>query len=344
MSELVEIARALRDLQKQVAALQRLEQGSGGGGGLDFDDIHGLGTTTLALADEFAIYDVDATGAKKVTTQEVWDSINKLADGVPGLGDRFPYYDGVTPIAKKSSMASFFNSINDLDDTPIADVTNDYLIYFDGDEFLTAKTNTTDIFAAIKTIDGASSGLDADLLDGNEATAFAAASHAHSGADITSGTVADARIDSAITRDSEVMSIVLANDGSGSGLDADTVDGAHLDTLARRTIIATTDSAAAAIDISQLSMTPVTVPAGGYVTLPNEARFLLAHRTGGSNTSHCLIHLGVGGTIGNIAASGINLTNTGNDCIYWDAGSSTYRIGNNSGGVRTWRVLLIRGS
>ncbi len=49
--------------------------------------------------------------------------------------------------------------------------------------------------------------------------------HVHSGADITTGTVADARIDAAITRDSEVMSIVLANDGTTSTLDADLLDG-----------------------------------------------------------------------------------------------------------------------
>jgi len=41
--------------------------------------------------------------------------------------------------------------------------------------------------------DGAASGLDADLLDGSSSAAFAAASHAHSAADITSGTLAIAR-------------------------------------------------------------------------------------------------------------------------------------------------------
>jgi hypothetical protein len=38
--------------------------------------------------------------------------------------------------------------------------------------------------------DGASSGLDADMLDGFHAASFAAATHAHSAADITSGTLA----------------------------------------------------------------------------------------------------------------------------------------------------------
>lgn len=42
--------------------------------------------------------------------------------------------------------------------------------------------------------DGAGSGLDADLLDGLSSTAFATASHNHSAAELTSGTLADARV------------------------------------------------------------------------------------------------------------------------------------------------------
>lgn len=61
--------------------------------------------------------------------------------------------------------------------------------------------------------------------DHNHTGIYAAASHTHSGADITSGAVAEARIDAAIARDSEITSTVLANDGSGSGLDADLLDG-----------------------------------------------------------------------------------------------------------------------
>ena len=42
--------------------------------------------------------------------------------------------------------------------------------------------------------DGSGSGLDADLLDGNHASAFAASSHTHAASDVTSGTFATARI------------------------------------------------------------------------------------------------------------------------------------------------------
>ena len=56
--------------------------------------------------------------------------------------------------------------------------------------------------------------------------------HAHAGEAITSGTVADARIAGTLARDSEVMTIVLASDGAGSGLEADTLDGASSEQFA----------------------------------------------------------------------------------------------------------------
>jgi hypothetical protein len=61
--------------------------------------------------------------------------------------------------------------------------------------------------------------------DHNHTGIYAPISHAHAGEDITSGTVAEPRIASSITRDSEVFSLVLASDGSGSTLDADLLDG-----------------------------------------------------------------------------------------------------------------------
>jgi hypothetical protein len=64
-----------------------------------------------------------------------------------------------------------------------------------------------------------------NLLDGLDSTDFASSSHSHSGADITTGTVAEARIDALLARDSEVFGIVTAADGSASGLDADLLDG-----------------------------------------------------------------------------------------------------------------------
>ena len=71
----------------------------------------------------------------------------------------------------------------------------------------------------------AANAANADQLDGRDSTSFANATHAHTGTDITSGAVPEARIDTLVTRDSEVMPIVKSNDGANSGVDADTLDG-----------------------------------------------------------------------------------------------------------------------
>jgi hypothetical protein len=62
-------------------------------------------------------------------------------------------------------------------------------------------------------------------LGGQTSDAFAPAAHSHAGEQITSGTVADARVAGTIARDAEIMPAVLAADGAGSGLDADLLDG-----------------------------------------------------------------------------------------------------------------------
>ena len=54
----------------------------------------------------------------------------------------------------------------------------------------------------------------ADQLDGKDSAEFANATHAHSGADINSGTVAEARIDNSIARDSEVSNSFIQGRGA----------------------------------------------------------------------------------------------------------------------------------
>lgn len=63
--------------------------------------------------------------------------------------------------------------------------------------------------------------------DGSGLTDVTPAPHSHAGEDVTSGTVAESRIDAAIARDSEILPSVLAGDGAGSTLDADLLDGNH---------------------------------------------------------------------------------------------------------------------
>ena len=83
---------------------------------------------------------------------------------------------------------------------------------------------------AAATISGDGRGLtnvDADTLGGNNASAFAPTAHLHDGSAIVSGEVGEPRIDKDLARDIEVLPIMLASDGSGSGLDADLLDGLH---------------------------------------------------------------------------------------------------------------------
>lgn len=66
-----------------------------------------------------------------------------------------------------------------------------------GSNVVTAGTYTAaDVLSKLLTVDGAGSGIDADLLDGQSSAAFAAASHNHAASEITSGTVATARLGS----------------------------------------------------------------------------------------------------------------------------------------------------
>ena len=58
--------------------------------------------------------------------------------------------------------------------------------------------------------------------------------HGHAGDDIVSGAVADARVAATLTRDTEVMTIVLAGGGAGSTRDADLLDGLHGQSSQRR--------------------------------------------------------------------------------------------------------------
>jgi len=91
--------------------------------------------------------------------------------------------------------------------------------------------------------------------------------HSHNGEAITGGTVAEPYIDSEIARDGEIMPTVLGNDGAGSTLDADRLDGydaAGLMSAAGTTTLygsTTTDS------VTEMDRFTVQVPGPGTVTL-----------------------------------------------------------------------------
>ena len=151
-----------------------------------------------------------------------------------------------------------------------------------------AIARVTGILPAVLAGDGPGSTLDADKLDGKESSAFAATAHAHKAGDITSGmfsdalvtntltvsalgsvdgsaiksgTVAAARIDAAIARDIEIMPAVLAGDGTGSTLDADTLDGqqasAFMSAASDNWVNTSGDTMTGALTVTGSSITPL---------------------------------------------------------------------------------------
>ncbi len=96
----------------------------------------------------------------------------------------------------------------------------------------TAIARDSEIMSLVLAGDGSGSGLDADLLDGQDSADFAAVSHTHSGSSIVSGTVDEAYIDADITRDTELDSGLATkadtshhHDGSYVNVTGDTMSG-----------------------------------------------------------------------------------------------------------------------
>ena len=193
-----------------------------------------------AIPITFRIYDVPSGGTalwtetQDVTVNQGVYSVSLGGNTALSLSFDVPYYLGVTvgadaemtPRKELTSVGYAFRAKSvesvgghshigeDIASGTVAEARIDSLI-----------TRDSEVMTIVRANDGAGSDLNADLLDGLHASAFASISHSHSGGDITSGVITEARIDPLITRDSEVMTIVKANDGAGSGLDADLVDG-----------------------------------------------------------------------------------------------------------------------
>jgi len=79
--------------------------------------------------------------------------------------------------------------------------------------------NANDILTKLKTVDGSGSGLDADLLDGHDTVYFAPQSDTYTKSEV------DDRVADATMSDDGILDAVKRVDGSGSGIDADLLDG-----------------------------------------------------------------------------------------------------------------------
>tara|TARA_S200002703_G_C3801022_1_gene247562 strand:- start:1432 stop:2397 length:966 start_codon:yes stop_codon:yes gene_type:complete len=81
----------------------------------------------------------------------------------------------------------------------------------------TADQTASEILTLIKTVDGSGSGLDADTLDGLNSTSLASNNYVQ--------TQLGTKLNSSSYTASDVLTKIKTVDGSGSGLDADTLDG-----------------------------------------------------------------------------------------------------------------------
>jgi len=106
---------------------------------------------------------------------------------------------------------------------------------------------------------------------------------------VSSGTIPQARIDAAIARDSEIFPTVLANDGSGSGLDADRLDG--LDATAFWTLAGNSGTTPGTHFLGTTDNQPL------ELKVNNQRAFRLEYATDGSSNPRPNVIGGYGNTI-----------------------------------------------
>lgn len=100
-----------------------------------------------------------------------------------------------------------------------------------------------------------------------DGTSVSLLGHTHSGGEIVSGIVAESHIASTLARDSEVMTLVLAGDGSGSTLDADRLDGQEPGSTG------SINSASNPVHWTKLKGVPATLADGEDSTIPPRKPF-----------------------------------------------------------------------
>ena len=120
-----------------------------------------------------------ATNAVINTTDSILSALGKLqkqiSDNLVTLTNHIGNISNPHSVTKSQVGLSNVDNTSDVN-KPVSTVMQTAL-----DTKLASSSYTaSDVLTKIKTIDGASSGLDADLLDGNHASAFALSSHAHS--------------------------------------------------------------------------------------------------------------------------------------------------------------------
>ncbi|MCC6142339.1 MAG: hypothetical protein IT368_00895 [Candidatus Hydrogenedentes bacterium] len=151
------------------------------------------------------------------------------ATGAPREGTfmvTFSLYDSKTAVSPLWSESKFLNVSGGLLQTSLGDTVVLPKELFTGGSLWVGVTVEPDPEAKPRQrLTPVPFALNSTYLGGKAAADYAPALHEHDAADLGSGTLDDARIPTSIARETNVFGLVAGADGSGSGLDADLLDG-----------------------------------------------------------------------------------------------------------------------
>jgi|GEM_PF-2920476 len=188
--------------------------------------------------------------------------------------------------------------------------------------------------------------------DGTGLTNVTPKTHNHSGSEITSGTVGEAYVDASIARDAEVTSSISAHtsnasahhtrytdgeavaaikaaDGTGSGLDADLLDGAHASSFAQISHDHNTDY----VNTSGDTMTgALNLPANGLVAGTNQ--LVLSGGNVGIGTNSPTEQLEITGNLKlPVTSASTGIIKSGADIFIHNYGTNNFFSGKNAGNL-----------
>ncbi len=190
------------------------------------------------------------------------------ADGSIDAGDVFPQRNQVTSVLFAQALANQgagsgldADLLDGMDSGEFAESAHSHQLadldgILDDPQIPGGVTRDAEVFDLVLGADGPGSALNADFLDNLDSTDFAAASHAHDYDDLT-GSLPESEIPGEIARDAEVFGLVTASDGSGSGLDADLLDGNDSGTFVTQAQLASALAGVVAVPATPVAPTEV---------------------------------------------------------------------------------------
>jgi len=201
--------------------LTKIKTVDGSGSGLDADTLDGLQGSSYSsnnyITNHYASNNYIQTYVSSQVASVVdsapaaLDTLNELA---AALGDDANFSTTVSNQIGIRSTNTYVNSTFS---------SNNYLQGQLGTKLNSSSYTASDVLTKIKTVDGSGSGLDADLLDGLQGSSYSSNNYIQ--------TQLGTKLNSSSYTASDVLTKIKTVDGSGSGLDADTLDSLQVTSL-----------------------------------------------------------------------------------------------------------------